>query len=166
MHSFGKRDGSEVYGDFEYKNAILHDQQNWLKIIHFIGLSRPIYNADLTRGISFYVWFKIWTNDICDIIICCAKNNTTTTKTEWTWAAWLEKWTAGHVDLSHWKILWVLCLPSQPVPPGTSNCWWHFSILPQGHQICYTTARDAGKERAKERRETAFWEDRKGSIFS
>lgn len=103
MHSFGKRDGSEVYGDFEYKKAILLDQQNGLKIIHFIGLSRPIYNADLTRGISFYVWFKIWTNDICDIIICCAKNNTTTTKTEWTWAAWSEQqgiWTF-HIEKSY-----------------------------------------------------------------
>lgn len=60
------------------------------------------------------------------------------------------------VTISVWgpHIRWLSAptVPSQPGLPVTSSCWWHFSILPQGHLIywaLYDRARKAREEKAE-----------------
>lgn len=76
-------------------------------------------------------------------------------------------WGASVCVLSSWTILHRICIwplgpayfpsptvPSQPGPPETSSCWWHFSTLPQDHQIYCATAGGREENEGKERRES------------
>lgn len=47
-------------------------------------------------------------------------------------------------------------LPSQPGPPVTSGCWWHFSTLLQGHLI-YWRSRERGETEEEKKTKAAVW---------